>query len=150
MLQYVTLLVFSIIGAILYRMGGASGYDTKFRDIGIPTLVVLYLSLFVRDSISVVPFILSMLFTFGLVFASQTTYFKKKGEPARWWNWVLVGLANGIALVPFVLVSHSYFSLCVRTLMCVVFITYWSVKVDDAVKEELGRGFIIIATLGVF
>jgi len=144
------LVLMSIIGGVLYRMGGASGFNTKFRDFGIPSIGVIVLLALGRFSHLNSWLVLSYILTWGLMFASQTTYFKKKGSNAKWWNWMLVGLANGIALVPYAWQTGLWMEALLRTLILAIAITIWSEVCDDAVWEEVGRGVLIILTLGLF
>ena len=150
MVLLLILILLSALGGILYRLGGASGYNTKFRDFGIPTIGILVLIL--SGSHLNVPWlnIASLVITYGLMFASQTTYFKKKGTDAKWWNWFLVGLANGIALIPYGIIHDQLPQAILRTLILAVGIMIWSEINGNAVWEEVGRGVLIILTLGLF
>uniref|UniRef100_A0A6H2A501 Uncharacterized protein n=1 Tax=viral metagenome TaxID=1070528 RepID=A0A6H2A501_9ZZZZ len=131
-------------------MGGASGYNTKFRDFGIPTVGIIVLLAIGNYTHSSGWNIASYIITFGLMFASQTTYFKKKGAEGKWWNWFLVGLANGVALIPYGIIHGQVWEAIIRTLILAIGITIWSEINDDVVWEEMGRGILIILTLGLF
>ena len=149
-IKLIILFVLALAGGILYRMGGASGYNTKFRDLGIPTVGIILLTILNYPTHINLCYMVTNVVTFGLMFASQTTYFKKKGTEAKWWNWALVGLANGLALLPWALYSGLWIEWGIRTIGLVALITIWSEIIDNVVWEEFGRGFIIIASLGLF
>jgi hypothetical protein len=144
MVKILLVLGLSILSAILYRMGGAKGYDTKFRDLGCPTISLI--TLFVCQ-----PFILTYwwayLLCFGLYFASLTTYFKKKGEDALWWNWCCVGLAFSLSFLPYAFISGCWLGFMVRGIVLIICIPLWSVSQGNAVREELGRGFLANITI---
>lgn len=149
-IEIVVLLILAAVGGVLYRMGGASGYNTKFRDFGIPTVGILLLFLFGSLIHSTLWNTLSLILTFGLMFAAQTTYFKKKGTAPKWWNWALVGLVNGLALLPWAINTGQWLAFGIRTGLLVILITLWCELNDNAVWEEIGRGVLIIITLGLF
>lgn len=130
--------LFAILGFILYRMGGSAGYDTKWRDIGIPVCLIpltLILGLPINSW-----FWLSEI----LLFASLTTYWKKKGTDARWYNWAMVGLGVGLAGIPYSVSIGSCGGVWLRPPLLALLITLWSEFNDDVVLEEGGRGFLII------
>lgn len=144
------LILMSAIGGVLYRMGGASGFNTKFRDFGIPSVGVITLLILGSHYHINTWLVLNYILVWGLMFASQTTYFKKKGSDAKWWNWMLVGLVNGVALVPYAWQTGLWIDAILRTAILAIAITIWSEVCDDAVWEEIGRGVLIILTLGLF
>lgn len=148
-LEAVVLVLMSAVAGVLYRMGGASGYNTKYRDLGIPIVGILLLLGY--GSITHTSWVNNtvLCITFILMFASQTTYFKKKGENSRWCNWMLVGLANGLALIPYGIMVGQLEEAILRTWLLAIGITIWSEVNDDAVWEEVGRGVLIVLTLGL-
>jgi hypothetical protein len=133
--------LFSILAAFLYRLGGTK-YGTKYRDWGVPTCMLWYLIL---NGIEHWSLVLCWLLMFG----AQTSYFKKKGADAKWFNWLFVGLAFSFSMVPYsyfngLLVGFSY-----RALAVTAFTVAWSELVGEAWIEESGRGFIQIITLSL-
>ncbi len=142
-------LIATILGAILYRLGGAAGYNTKWRDLGLPAVSLVYLLICGKI---VQPWgfwwlVGAYLLTFGLFFGSLTTYWKKKGEPAKWISWLLTGLGYSLAFLPYAILSGEYFGFCLRLVLCSVGIMIWSEKISNVVWEECGRGAIAIGTL---
>ena len=148
-------LALSVVGAILYRMGGAAGFNTKFRDFGIPACMVGVMISFGQFKHWTDLF---LILCFGAVFAVQTTYWKKKGTEAKWYNWLFTGLGYSLAMAPIVVAQNwpgmavpglhtHYLGFGIRTVACTALTVIWSVKVGNAVWEENGRGFIQIVTL---
>lgn len=84
------IILFAILAGILGRMGGATNFNTKYRDLGIPFLFVGY-QLLTRHSIINIPYFL----TFGLLFAALTTYWDWlfKDIDTFWFSGFIVGLA---------------------------------------------------------
>lgn len=134
-------LVCSIAGFILYRMGGAAGYNTKFRDLGIPTVAIGLLWYLTGQ------FTFWYILCFGLLFGAHTTYWKKKGADALWYNWILTGLGYSLAFLPYSLYARHFVGFCLRTIIVTIGVMVWSIKVDNAVYEEGGRGVIEIITI---
>lgn len=140
-------MILKIIGFILliaassylYRRGGTSA-GTKWRDLGCPTVFTVALLLFFH-------FHWTMILSFGLLFASLTTYFKKKGEDANLVNWLLVGIAISLSIVPFVIANHLWLGFFTRSIVLTALIMGWSELVKNDVLEELGRGALITATI---
>ena len=143
LIRLILLIIGSIISAILYRMGGSDTFDTKWRDLGIPTLMILLMSLFGLWH-------WSLLLCFSLLFISLTTYFKKKGTDAKWWNWLLCGTVYGLSMLPFAWMTEHWLGFILRTIFLMFSITLYSELIGDVIWEECGRGFIIIASLGFF
>ena len=146
-------LILTIIASCLYRCGGASKtgkwYDlllnTKARDCGVPFIgLTLLLIIYPQYGWKV---LLSYVLTFGLYFGSMTTYWKKKGTDAKWFNWVYTSLGYSFAFLPFAIASGHWLGFALRTIFVVVATTLWSEKIDNCVWEECGRGFITTATL---
>lgn len=146
-MSIILLLLLSIVGAIFYRMGGSSKYNTKVRDFGVPCCVLLYLIPFSLHNYASLLYWCTCLLSFGLTFGAQTTYWKKKGEETKWWNWALVGLANGLSILPFVWYTGNWLPFLFRTVFLTVCIVVWSERVDNVVWEEGGRGALIVGSL---
>ena len=136
------LCVLSTLGATFYRMGGSDTYNTKWRDLGCPTVATALLWAWGGWN-------WWLILCFGLFFGSLTTYWKKKGTDAKWWNWMLVGLGFSLAYLPYTIATGNWVGFALRTLIVTVGVTIWSEKISDAVMEELGRGFIAIVTLPI-
>jgi hypothetical protein len=158
MLKVILLLILSVLAGVLYRLGGAgvtgSWYDgfanTKARDFGVPMCGIIALC-FSSHILSFSWGLVGILFlTFGLMFASLISYYKKKGQDAVWWNWALVGFFAGLALLPFAWFTGLWWPMILRTGLLTLLITVWSLWMDNVVWEECGRGALMILTLLVF
>ncbi len=126
-------------------MGGSDSFNTKVRDVGVSLIGVLLLGFLYGhyDWKTLLALFLSM----GLYFGSLTTYWKKKGTEAKWWNWLLTGLGYSLAFLPFAFVSGHWVGFALRCLFCSVGTMIWSEKVGNVVWEEAGRGAIPTLTL---
>jgi hypothetical protein len=134
------LILFSApLSAILYRMGGAKGYNTKFRDVGCSLISTLLLGfLFFWHW--------SLILVFGLTWGSLTTYWKRSPK-AYWYHWLLTGIMYSVATLPFVFFMGDWVGFVVRTLTLGLLTCAWSELIDNDVVEELGRGAFIVLTL---
>lgn len=150
----VTLIVSTILGGILYRMGGAAGYNTKFRDFGIPTVAVVVFLIFCWPKFDLT--FLSLILTWGAIFAVQTTYWKKKGTDAKWYNWLFVGLGFSICWLPTVIAQsiwpsnglHAHWlGFGIRSVICTALTVIVSELIGNAVWEENARGWVEIVTV---
>ncbi len=150
----ITLIVGTILGGLLYRMGGAAGYNTKFRDFGIPTVAVLVFLIFCFPKYNLA--FLSLILTWGATFAVQTTYWKKKGTDAKWWNWLLTGLGYSICWLPTVLalsiwpssgLNAHWLGFGIRSVVCTGLTVGVSQFFGNAVWEENARGWVEIVTI---
>jgi len=146
MIKILILLTLSIASAILYRLGGST-YGTKWRDIGVPccfTLSVLMLGIVhVFNLVS----ILCLCASFGLLLGSCTTYWKKKGTDAKWYNWLITGLAYGLAAFPLFWCGVHWYAILLRTIVLGLAVMGWSEKMDNPIWEECGRGALITLTV---
>ena len=140
MFNILLILLSSIAGGVLYRMGGAAGFNTKFRDFGCPTIALVTLWLLHAWNWWLIP-------CFGLYFGALTTYWKKKGTDAHWYNWALTGLGYSLAFLPYSIATGHWVGFGIRTVVVTAATTLWSQFISNAVIEEFGRGFIATVTL---
>lgn len=130
-------IILIVASAVLYRMGGADGYNTKFRDLGCPTAaVVSALIIGLRHW--------SLIISFGLLFGAMTTYWKRKGEDARWYNWLMTGFMYAMAFLPVVWLLSRFEAFIYFTAFLSIATMVWSEMVSDVIWEECGRGAILI------
>jgi len=145
-----TLFLLAIIGGILNRMGGSDKYNTKWRDIGVPVVMLVAMTFMGLWRASL---LLSALFLFG----SLTTYWDKdKNSNVTIKGWFLTGLGYGLAMTPYAIQTGAIIPFLMRTAFLALFIPFWMIHVnepvwkwDGAVVQEFGRGFAIILTLGL-
>jgi hypothetical protein len=80
----------------------------------------------------------------------MTTYFKKKGYDAKWWNWSFVGLAFGLSLIPYAWASGEWILFTIRAVALTVFVPMFCQNVEWDDLEEGGRGFLFCSSLLIF
>jgi hypothetical protein len=134
-------ILLTAVSALLYRLGGwGHGFNTKVRDMGVPTCMLAlmaWLGLWHW----------SLILCFGLMFGAQTTYFKKSGTDAMWYNWLAVGVAFGLAMLPYAAATGQWLGFGARFVIVAFYTVVWSEMIGQAWIEESGRGAIQIATL---
>jgi hypothetical protein len=145
------LLALSVLSGILYRMGGSDSWNTKWRDMGCPTVAFIALWFLAGFKLS---YWWAYLLSFGLMFGALTTYWNKKGAPERFINFYLHGLGIALAMAPYAYVSHHWLGFGLRIALLPLLIALWATymnrpvwKFRADVVNEGGRGFWIQATL---
>lgn len=88
----------------------------------------------------------TLILVFGLTWASLTTYWKRT-PTARWWNWLMVGVGISVATLPFIIAEGHWIGFASRTIVLGGATMIWSELNGNAVWEEMGRGFLITATI---
>lgn len=147
------LLLLSALAGLLGHLGGIGAdrpwwlrnapkwlCDTKARDIGIPLCMMIYMTITSHYSHW-------LWLCFGLMFGAQTSYFKKKGTDAKWYNWLFVGLAYSLALLPYSLSVGNLPGFFLRGLVVTLGTLGVSELSGKAWVEEGTRGAIQIVTL---
>lgn len=134
----------SLLNAIAYRMGGSGNYPRWFRPVGIGviTMATLVLWSFIWDWW----YLLGVIASGGASAGLSTTYFKNVPD-ARWWNWMFVGIALSIALLPFTIATGLWLGFFIRLAILTPAITLWSEIIGWDIAEEFGRGFLHVATI---
>lgn len=144
-------LVATVASFILYRMGGSDAYNTKWRDMGCPT--VAFIALWLLEGFKLA-YWWAYLISFGLMFGALTTYWNKKGASERFINFYLHGLGISLALAPYAYISHHWLGFSFRVVILPLLIGFWATKMNrpvwkfraDVVNEG-GRGAWIQITL---
>jgi len=128
---------------VLYRMGGSGEYNTKARDFGCPAVaVVSALNIGLRHW--------SLFICFLLLFGAMTTYWKRKGADAKWYNWLMTGFMYAMAFLPVVwFLARWEDFICFGAFLSLATMI-WSELMDDVVWEECGRGAILIIAQAAF
>lgn len=139
-------LVLSFFAGVFGRIGGWEKGNRLFRLFGVPACCVLMLFLFTPLH-GDFKYYSALALCFLTILGASSTYFKSKGAEAKWWNWILVGLVEGVAVLPYVLYVHDWIGFALRTLACVALIVTWDELIDWDVAEEFGRYFLIAATI---
>lgn len=136
-----------ILSAILYRLGGAKGWHTKYRDFGCP-LVALGLIMFFKI---IAPWYIHAIAAL-LMFGALTTYWDKL---FKYDNFYMHGLMIGLAYLPYLMVV-AWWLILIRTIILCLFmgLLNWGIHKTQInrkdIVEECGRGAIIITTLPLF
>jgi len=131
------IILFSSIAGAMYRLGG--WIQTKIRDLGVPCCGVAVMLQY--------PYVWwQHLLFFFLAFAGLTTYFKKKGTDAMWWNWLFVGLAFSFCAIPYAFPNH-WLGFGIRTIVCTGLVVGISELSGNVWVEETGRGIILVGSL---
>ncbi len=140
---YIPGVLLVVASAILYRMGGAAGYNTKWRDLGCPLVAV-------ASALVVGLCHWSLAISFVVMFGAMTTYWKRKGQDAHWYHWWTTGLIYVVAFLPVAyflsrIEAFVYYAIFVSTVTAL-----WSALVSNVVWEECGRGAILIIGQAAF
>ncbi len=139
MLEGIIVLLASVVSAVLYRLGGASGFNTKYRDIGCSLLSVLLIGYLVSWH-------WTLILVFGLTWGALSTYWKQ-GPRANWYHWLFTGIGYSLALIPFCLAEGHWLGFGIRTAALGLLTMAWSEINGNAVWEEAGRGALITLTI---
>ena len=148
MVKITAWLLISIICAILYRLGGASKtgkwYDflcnTFTRDIGVSAFSIFLLAILYGWN-------WVYILIFGLSWGALSLSYKKKGIPGKWWNWSLMGLGYSLAFLPLAIFTGLWLGFILRSVICIIGITFWRTFIDNVVWEECGTGAIFTSTI---
>lgn len=142
-MEIIYILAGSLLSGIAYYLGGETGYDTKIRDIGVPIIMLgtmYYIHLFHW----------SLLICAILLFGVLTTYWKKKGTDANWFNWLCTGLGYSLAMLPYAYFTGCWIAFTIRTILLTFLTMWWSEKFSNVMIEAGGRGVLVILTLSLF
>lgn len=140
--------ILSFLGGIAYRLGGKEGWNTKFRDIGVSFISCLLLVLLggvhtFKEWLSLIP-------SFGLMFAALTTYRyflpKPKDCNYKWYHYSLHGFFVSLSSIPYVWVRGNWIWFSISCIICAFGVGLWSHLIGWDELEESGRGFIIVVT----
>lgn len=116
MVNITVLILLSILSGILGRMGGADGFNTKWRDFGCPSVLICAI---VYQFGFVASFWWVYLLIWVLTFGAMTTYWDDVfGYDNLWFS----GAVVGGAILPIVFIDwHFFFLVITRTiLLCIV------------------------------
>lgn len=124
-----------------YRFGGSSNGIRWVREVAEAVAYNIALTILFG-------FTWLSLFIFGTVWA-MTTYFKKKGTDAKWWNWLLVGVVFAIIPLPQVIANgHIWVGFAWRAAFIIPFTTIFCTFFGGNVQWSEGvRGGIQILSL---
>lgn len=139
-IQTILVIIVSAFAGAAYRSGGSGLYPRYFRELG--AAIALIISMIILGH-----WHWTVILCAGALYGLETTYFKKKGTDAKWWNWMCVGIAFSIAVLPLVIAQHLWIGFWIRTVVCTGLTVLWCETNGNVVWEEGGRGVIPIITL---
>jgi hypothetical protein len=143
-------IVMTFLSALCYHLGGiGKPYPTKLRDIGCSLITLQSMLILHLLCKSALVNIIVYLLCFGLSWGALSTYWKKKGTDAKWWNWFLHGFFVGLAAIPCMFLGVKLYIIIIRAVILGLAMMVWSEKIDDVTWEESGRGALIILTLPI-
>lgn len=136
--------VFSVLGGILYRLGGiGKPFNTKVRDFGVPAVALGLLALLGGTA----PWWI-WLISFVWMFGTMTTYFEFDGNgDTDWYEWLLTGFMVGLSLLPYAWFNGVWLWFCIRIAVLTLGTMIWCEVVDNDTLEEGGRGVLFVATM---
>lgn len=149
-LKYTLLyIICACVSGILYRMGGSDKFNPKWRDWGVATiqLLVLYVLLGNYNNFLmyfVIPYFLAFLLSWGALSA-----YWKTGEDMKWYHWFMHGFGIGLAFLPIMFLGYNCYLIILRAFILGATMMIWSENTTNVVKEEVGRGALIILTLPI-
>lgn len=158
LIKLVIVLVASVLCGVFYRMGGAKGYSTFFRDAGSALCMVGCAVLLggipgsmANGDVTFIWGILMTLASFGLTWGALSTYryFLKKPENYTCWYYLMHGFFVALALTPWAWAAGEWLFLIVRCVACAALVGLWSGLVRWDVLEEWGRGFVMCSTISL-
>lgn len=128
-----------VLSAILYRMGGAKGYDTLWRDIGC-SLVLIGLSMLL---FGVSRNWWAYVITFGLSWGALSTYWDEVPFNNGVDNFFMHGFFCGLAAFPLLWAHVPWQIFLIRIVLCTL-MGVWQKSTKNDVRQELGRGVLFI------
>ena len=146
MVNILILIGLSLLAGFLYRAGGADWGNTKWRDLGVPIVMIYAMSLLRGWDWSLIPCAF-------LLFGSLTTYNKwasRSKTDVLAPSWAVTGAFYGLSMLPYAFFTGHWWMMGARTVILALFVCGWSEAIDDVKWEDGGRGFSIIATLPLF
>ena len=161
-LNLVVLVVFTILGAILYHMGGVSKEEgkkdfpwvptwminTKARDIGVPLVSCLALWKFYGLHWSLLLTFVAMMGALSTYHKYLNKFFKKPKTDCFWFNYLAHGFCIGLSPILYVaLYQHNYFGQILLAPILAILVMAWSLSNDVCFKDEVGRGGLIVLSL---
>jgi hypothetical protein len=124
---------------VLNRMGGAAGWDTKWRDAGVPLCSVAFFTMWYGWSwflIAVIPLQWASL--------SSYRYWMPKPKDYGFKHYALHGFFCGCAALPVAVYTGHWWLWLARAVVIGLLVGAWSRFASKDIVEEFGRGVIIL------
>jgi len=138
-MQMILILLLAVLAGTAYRSGGAAGYNTKYRDIGVPLCSIAFFWLLYGFSwwlVLVLPLQLGALSTYR--------YCLPKPKDYLWYHYALHGFFCGLACIPVAIYTGHWWLWIIRAIIMGALVGLWSHVIKSDVMEEIGRGVIIL------
>lgn len=145
-MMWLLLLPLAVASGVLGRMGGATGYDTKYRDVGCSALFVLFSWLCFWQFAD---FWWVYLLVFALMWGGLSTYWDEIwGYDNMWFS----GFTVGLAAFPLAIIDWTAFFFLIPRAVCLALI-WWALnkhlpqkvwKWNRDVAEEFLRYFFTL------
>ena len=131
----------AVLSGILYRMGGSAAYPKIWRRLGCSLVTNgLLVHMFGFDWLV---FVLGTAILYGAL-TTYHDYLQPNGED----NFYVTGLVYGVALLPWLWMDGSIWTaLLLRSVVLAIATGLWSYSQWEVVKEEFGRGFLLVISL---
>ncbi len=150
-------LILIALGAVAYRLGGASYADfpklpkwlihSYTRDIGIPLIALASMAVLHK-------YHWSLWLCMPLMYGACTTYWKilnqyfgDTTEDCHWYNYAAHGLMLGLALIPYAIYTDTLVMVICRAILMGIIMPVWCEVFKNVNVSECGRGAIIEGTL---
>lgn len=134
-------ILLAVLAGMSYRGGGAASTHARWlRQAGIGVTVTLGLIVWFG-------FNWWILLCLGTSWA-ESTYFKRKGTDAKWYNWMAVGLVFALVPIPYIISSgHHWVGFAYRSFFIIPATTLIGTFVGDVDWSEGLRGAVQIITI---
>ena len=87
----------------------------------------------------------------GMLYCYVISFLLTWGALSTYWNfrWFWHGFGIGMGMIPFAFVGIHWWAILLRAVVLGILIKWWSDREDNAVKEEFGRGALMVLTLPI-
>ena len=133
-------MVFSVVGALLYRLGGWEKGRKVFRRVGTPAAALAMFFCMQGFYGQYWTYFVSFML---LNYFAMSTYHDYVGYD----NFYLTGLVYATAALPLVLLTESWVGFTLRCAILTIVTGLWSRTFGNDIVEETGRGFFYCVTM---
>jgi len=133
----------SLISGFLYWAGGhGKPYNTLYRDLGIPLLMLGLISLTTGFHWSLIINCLLMYGTLTTYWKILNKFFNKPTTDCFWFNWFIHGLGIGLSFIPYGIYTYTIKFVIIRAIILGLSMMLWSRFIHNK-WDERGRGALI-------
>jgi hypothetical protein len=142
-IKLIILLGLTYLAGWLYHTGGDKNRQL-WRCTCVPIVQLLAMMLLFAGYLGMWQFWVASLISSALLAGALSTYWKKKGADALWWNWLLTGFGYAVSAFPYIFVCVHWYAWLSRCIVLSLAVMIWSVLVSRVSPEEGGRGGLTI------